>query len=80
MAAEDFERQLRIVMSHGLSEQDARTAVLTGEPDDAAGAVAEWAAAGVTRVVAVPFAGDWRRQATLLGRLAEHVDTTGVPG
>jgi alkanesulfonate monooxygenase SsuD/methylene tetrahydromethanopterin reductase-like flavin-dependent oxidoreductase (luciferase family) len=80
VATEDFERQLQIVMAHGLSEQDARAAILTGGTDEAAGAVAEWAVAGVTRVVAVPFAGDWRHQVTQLGRLAEHVHTTGVPG
>jgi alkanesulfonate monooxygenase SsuD/methylene tetrahydromethanopterin reductase-like flavin-dependent oxidoreductase (luciferase family) len=83
---EDFQRQLHMVMAHGLSEHDARAAIVTGGPDEAAHAIGSLADAGAARVIAVPFTGDWHEQVTLLGdankRLTNpsSVHTSGGPG
>ncbi|MFJ7217538.1 LLM class flavin-dependent oxidoreductase [Amycolatopsis sp. NPDC098790] len=68
--ADDVDRQVRIIAGHGVSEAAARAAVLTGGAEDAAEALASFAAAGATRVVGVPFTGGWHRQAELLGEAA----------
>jgi alkanesulfonate monooxygenase SsuD/methylene tetrahydromethanopterin reductase-like flavin-dependent oxidoreductase (luciferase family) len=78
-SAQDVEQQVRIVAGHGIPEAAARAAVLTGSAEDAAEALASFAAAGATRVVGVPFTGGWHRQAELLGEAAALATRTGGP-
>ncbi|GAA4546003.1 LLM class flavin-dependent oxidoreductase [Amycolatopsis samaneae] len=73
LPASAVDRQVRGLTGYGLSEEDARAAVVTGTPADAAEVFAELAAIGVSRVVGMPFGGNWRGQAELLAEAARLV-------
>ncbi|MEV6905833.1 LLM class flavin-dependent oxidoreductase [Amycolatopsis sp. NPDC051071] len=74
--AEDLDRQVRILGAHGLTEAEANATILRGSADDGAEFLASLAEAGATRVVGVPFSGDWHEQTELLGEAAARLPGT----
>ncbi|MFE0027547.1 LLM class flavin-dependent oxidoreductase [Amycolatopsis sp. NPDC059021] len=73
LPASVIDRQVRGLADYGLSEADARAAIVTGTPAAAAEVFAELRAIGVSRIVGMPFGGDWRKQAELLAEAARLV-------
>jgi alkanesulfonate monooxygenase SsuD/methylene tetrahydromethanopterin reductase-like flavin-dependent oxidoreductase (luciferase family) len=53
-----------------MTDEEARAAVVTGSPAQAAERLASLAAIGVHRIVGMPFAGDRLRQSELLAEAA----------
>ena len=66
----DLDAQVRALTGYGMSEEYARSGLLTGGPAQAAEHLDALFAAGATRVVGLPFGGDWRVQADLLAEAA----------
>ncbi|MGB3437285.1 MAG: LLM class flavin-dependent oxidoreductase [Actinophytocola sp.] len=69
----DLDARVRMLTGYGMSEEYARAGLLAGHPDQAAEHLAALFAAGATRVVGLPFGGDWRAQADLLAETARLV-------
>ncbi|MGH8986285.1 MAG: hypothetical protein ACRDY6_20775 [Acidimicrobiia bacterium] len=59
---------------HGMTDAEARQAVITGNPPQASERFAELVEAGADRIVGVPFTGDRRRQSDLLAEAARLVE------
>jgi len=74
LAESDIEEQVQGLMVHGLSNAEARRRLVFGEPARAAESFAEFAEAGVDRIVAYPFAGDRFRQSELLAETGRLVN------
>lgn len=71
--AGEIDQQVRILAAHGLTDAEAHATIMRGTADDGAEYLASLAAAGASRVVGVPFSGDWHEQAELLGRAATRL-------
>jgi alkanesulfonate monooxygenase SsuD/methylene tetrahydromethanopterin reductase-like flavin-dependent oxidoreductase (luciferase family) len=69
-----IDAQVRGLMGYGMSEDDARSALVVGSPRQAAERIAELAAAGVHRVIGLPFVGNALRQTELLAEAADLVN------
>ena len=74
----DIDAQVRMLTGYGMSEEYARAGLLTGGPEQAAEHLGALFAAGATRVVGLPFGGDWRAQADLLAEAARLVTGTAT--
>ncbi len=70
--------QVRGLTGYGMSEEDARTAMITGGPQQAGEHLAALFDAGAERVVGLPFGGDNLRQAELLAEAARHVSSAAA--
>ncbi|GAB2779716.1 LLM class flavin-dependent oxidoreductase [Amycolatopsis magusensis] len=65
-----LDAQVRSLTGYGMSEEQAREALVTGSPAEVAERLAVYADAGVHRIAAMPFAGDRGEQIDLLGEVA----------
>lgn len=74
----DLDAQVRMLTGYGMSEEYARSGLLAGDRDQAAEHLDALFAAGATRVVGLPFGGDWREQADLLADAARLVAGAGT--
>jgi alkanesulfonate monooxygenase SsuD/methylene tetrahydromethanopterin reductase-like flavin-dependent oxidoreductase (luciferase family) len=72
----DLDAQVRALTGYGMAEEYARAGLLTGGPEQAAEHLGALFAAGATRVVGLPFGGDWREQADLLAEATRLVAGT----
>lgn len=70
--AAQIDTQVRMLTGYGMTEDYARSALLTGGPAQAGEHLAALFAAGAERVVGLPFGGDNHRQAELLVAAAQH--------
>ncbi|MEW2352588.1 LLM class flavin-dependent oxidoreductase [Spirillospora sp. NPDC029432] len=68
--AERIDAQVRGLTEYGMTEDEARGALVTGTPERAAERFAELAEAGAHRVIAMPFPADGLRQIELVGEAA----------
>jgi alkanesulfonate monooxygenase SsuD/methylene tetrahydromethanopterin reductase-like flavin-dependent oxidoreductase (luciferase family) len=65
-----IDEQIASLTAYGMTDEEARAAVVTGSPAQAAERLASLAAIGVHRIVGMPFAGDRLRQSELLAEAA----------
>ncbi|MFI0353469.1 LLM class flavin-dependent oxidoreductase [Actinomadura sp. 9N407] len=68
--AERIDAQVRGLTDYGMTEDEARGALVTGSPEQAAERFGLLAEAGAHRVIAMPFLDDPMRQTELLGEVA----------
>lgn len=66
------DKQIRMLSGYGMTEEYTRQGMLLGTRDQAAEHLAALFAAGATRVVGLPMAGDNHRQAELLAEVVHH--------
>ncbi|MCG5218722.1 LLM class flavin-dependent oxidoreductase [Streptosporangium soli] len=74
LPASAIDAQVRSLTQYGMTEAQAREALITGSPARAAERLAELAAAGAGRVIGMPFSGDRFRQSELLAEAARLVN------
>lgn len=71
LAASVIDEQVRALTGYGMSDTDARRALITGTPAQAAERFAALIDAGASRIIGMPFAVDWFRQSELLAEAAQ---------
>jgi alkanesulfonate monooxygenase SsuD/methylene tetrahydromethanopterin reductase-like flavin-dependent oxidoreductase (luciferase family) len=74
VAASVIDAEVRSLTGYGMTEAEAREALVTGPPAQAAERLAELVEAGANRIVAMPFTGDRFQQTELLAEAARLVD------
>lgn len=68
-----LDAQVRSLTEYGMTEDEARQALVTGSSAQAAERFAELAEAGATRIIGMPFTEDRFRQSELLAEAARLV-------
>lgn len=75
LPASVIDGQVRGLTGYGMTDEEARRALITGSPAQAAERLAELVDAGADRIIGMPFTGDRFRQAELLAETARLVPT-----